>query len=60
MIIWFYMNEMVRDARIKVAPYRDVVLGLIPDEVEDTIYNFELGFLNESTGSFIPLPARPQ
>lgn len=54
------MNEMVRDARIKVAPYRDVVLGLIPDEVEDTIYNFELGFLNESTGSFIPLPARPQ
>jgi hypothetical protein len=25
MIIWFYMNEMVRDARIKVGPYKYII-----------------------------------
>lgn len=40
MVIWFYMNEMVRDQKIKVWDYRDVVLNLIADEPEDGIYQF--------------------
>lgn len=53
MVIWFYMNEMVRDCKIKVFDYRDVVLNQIGDEPEDGIYQFELAFLNECTGSYI-------
>lgn len=57
-IIWFYMNEMVRDGKLKLLPYRDVILSNIPDEPEDGIYSFELQFLNESTGSYIPSSIR--
>ncbi len=40
MIIWFYMNEMVRDGRKKLLPYVDVIKTLIPKETEDGIYDF--------------------
>lgn len=58
MIIWFYMNEMVRDAVTTVVSYRIIVLDLIGDETEDGIYEFELKFLNEATGSYIPSAER--
>jgi len=38
MVIWFYMNEMVRDGKLKVEQHRDVVLNTIADETEDGIY----------------------
>lgn len=59
MIIWFYMNEMTRDAKIKVFDYRDVILNSISAETEDGIYQFELAFLNECTGSYIAMAERP-
>jgi hypothetical protein len=40
MIIWNYMNEMVRDGRLKLLPYLDTVLANISKETEDSIYNF--------------------
>jgi hypothetical protein len=60
MLIWFYMNEMVRDGNpnLKVAKHIDVVLNTIADEVEDGIYEFELNFADESTGLYIPIGKR--
>lgn len=46
MVVWFYMNEMVRDGKIKIESYRNLVLERLADEPEDYIYNFELGLLN--------------
>ena len=51
MIIYFYMNEEVRDGLNKVINYKDDVLMVIGNEPEDTVYDFEIKFLNDSTGS---------
>lgn len=54
MLIWAYMNEEVRDGLKKVVDYRDEVLIEISKEPEDTVYDFVLKFLNESTSSYLP------
>jgi hypothetical protein len=38
--------------------YTDDILLVINNEPEDTVYDFEIKFLNESTGSYIPSGVR--
>lgn len=52
------MNEMVRDGRMKLLPYRDTVLAQIGGEPVDPVYDFEISYLNESTTSYIPILMR--
>lgn len=52
------MNEEVRDGLNRVMEYTDDILLVINNEPEDTVYDFEIKFLNESTGSYIPSGVR--
>lgn len=59
MVIWHYLNESVRDTSIRVDDFVDTALALIFDEPEDSIFNFESNFLQQSTSSYLPIPQRP-
>ena len=46
MIIYFYLNEEVRDGLEKVLPYKNDILQVIGDEPQDSVFDFVLKFLN--------------
>ena len=54
MVIWFYMNEMVRDGKRKLIPYQNIILNNLRGESEDFIYDFQLNFLDEATSTYLP------
>lgn len=54
MLIWFYANEQVRDQVTKVVDHWSAALNLLQDEPDDTVLQFALNFLDESTGSYLP------
>lgn len=49
---------MVRDGKMTVAEYRDMVLNNISNETQDTIYDFQLKFVSTATGSYLPITDR--
>jgi hypothetical protein len=58
MTIWLYMNEMVRDGKLKLIPYCQTALNQLSNETEDAIYDFQLRFLTQATGFYLPMNQR--
>ena len=50
MTLWTYMNEMVRDRRLKASVYKDIILNSIANERYDVIYENQLNFLRQCIG----------
>lgn len=54
MMVWFQLNEMVRDRLIRVDAYKDIVLSQMTNENNDMIYQMVFRFLESASSNFVP------